>query len=158
MSFQKLPSVSSSAAAASAPEVRSQFGALCYRVRRGKTQILLVTSRGTGRWIVPKGWPVPDATPAETAAAEAYEEAGVAGEVHSLCLGVYDYAKGLDDGACLPCVVALYPLRVKSLLRKFPERGQRKRKWVSRKRAAAMVGEAELGALILSFSPSGQKG
>ena len=60
---------------------RAQFGALCYRVEKGMVQILLVTSRGTKRWIVPKGWPEDGLTPAEAAAKEAGEEAGVTGKV-----------------------------------------------------------------------------
>lgn len=157
MSFQKLPTLSSAADPALDGQVLSQFGALCYRLRRGKTQILLVTSRGTGRWIVPKGWPVPGATPSETAAAEAWEEAGVTGEVESRSLGIYHYAKHLDDGGCLPCAVALYPLRVKSLLRQYPERGERTRKWLSPKRAAALVSEPELSQIVLSFDPKPSK-
>jgi 8-oxo-dGTP pyrophosphatase MutT (NUDIX family) len=69
-------------------EVRTQFGALCYRVRRGKTQILLITSRTRGRWIIPKGWPSEGLTPAQSALQEAWEEAGVTGRVQDVCLGI----------------------------------------------------------------------
>ena len=44
-------------------DVRTQFAALCWRVMDGKVQILLITSRGSGRWIVPKGWPMDGQTP-----------------------------------------------------------------------------------------------
>ncbi|MFC6583776.1 NUDIX hydrolase [Sulfitobacter aestuariivivens] len=54
--------------------MRTQFAALCYRVKKGKVQVLLVTSRGTKRWIVPKGWPMDGKTPAQSAALEAWEE------------------------------------------------------------------------------------
>jgi len=60
-------------------EVRTQFAALPFRVKEDKVQVLLITSRGTGRWIVPKGWPMEGKTPAESALQEAWEEAGVQG-------------------------------------------------------------------------------
>ena len=78
-------------------DVRSQFAALCYRVKDGKTRVLLVTSRGTGRWIIPKGWPMDGKTPAETAAQEAWEEAGVTGKVQDMCLGLFSYRKTMED-------------------------------------------------------------
>jgi 8-oxo-dGTP pyrophosphatase MutT (NUDIX family) len=134
-------------------EVRTQFAALCYRVKRGKVQILLVTSRGTKRWIVPKGWPMEGKTPAESARQEAWEEAGVTGKPDGTCLGVYSYAKGVGSTDDLPCLAMLYPIGVKSLAKKYPEHGQRRRRWVSRKRAAKMVSERELSRLILDFDP-----
>ena len=76
---------------------RAQFGALCYRVEKGMVQILLVTSRGTKRWIVPKGWPEDGSTPAEAAAKEAGEEAGVTGTVKQRPIGVYSYEKHMEN-------------------------------------------------------------
>jgi len=134
-------------------EVRTQFAALCYRVRRGKVQVLLITSRRAGRWIVPKGWPMPDKTPAASAAQEAWEEAGVRGQASDTSLGVYSYDKNIGVGDDLPCVAMLYPVLVKSLAKKFPESGQRRRRWVSRKKAAQLVAEPDLGRLILNFDP-----
>jgi len=134
-------------------ELRTQFAALCYRVKRGKVQILLITSRGTKRWIVPKGWPMEGKTPANSAAREAWEEAGVTGLPHEACIGVYSYAKdaGTKDG--MPCLAMLYPVGVEALARVYPERGQRRREWMSRKEAAAKVAEPELARLILHFDP-----
>ena len=83
-------------------DMRTQFAALCHRRRAGRTEVLLVTSRGTGRWIAPKGWPVAGLTPAETALQEAWEEAGVRGRVEDLCLGLYSYVKIVEDGPDLP--------------------------------------------------------
>ena len=134
-------------------EVRTQFAALCYRVRRSKVQVLLVTSRGSRRWIVPKGWPMEGKTPADSAQQEAWEEAGVTGKPDGTCLGVYSYAKGAGEEGDLPCLAMLYPIAVKSLAKKYPERSQRRRRWVSRKRAAKMVAERELARLILDFDP-----
>lgn len=135
-------------------EVSTQFAALCYRVHDDKVQVLLVTSRGTGRWIVPKGWPMDDVTPAEAAAQEAWEEAGVEGKAIPVCLGIYSYRKKLDDGEMLPCVVSAFPIKVKKLARSYPEAGERKRKWFSRKKAASLVAEPELAAMIKHFDPS----
>ena len=116
-------------------DLRTQFGALCYRSRNDKTEVLLITSRGTGRWIVPKGWPVDGATPAEAALQEAWEEAGVIGKAQGNALGIYSYTKQ-DDGEKLPCVVAVFAVKVKALKNSFPEAGQRRRKWFSRRKAA----------------------
>ena len=133
-------------------QVRTQFGALCYRIRNGKIQVLLITSRRRKRWIVPKGWPMHRATPVKAALREAWEEAGVEGKVMGNALGVYSYVKQ-DDAGPLPCVVALFPVKVKALADTFPEVGQRRRKWVSPKKAAAMVDMPELAQIILRFDP-----
>lgn len=132
--------------------VRTQFGALCYRVRNGKVQVLLITSRGTGRWIIPKGWPIDGATPAEAALQEAWEEAGVEGKVLGNAMGIYSYEKK-DDGDDLPCVVAVFAVKVSGLKSNFPEAGERKRKWVSRSKAAEMLGEPELRQIVAGFDP-----
>ena len=135
-------------------DVRTQFAALCYRGRRDKTEILLVTSRGSGRWIVPKGWPIPGLTPVASAAQEAWEEAGVRGRGDDFCLGLYSYLKLVENGPDLPCVGLVYPVRVKSLARDFPERGQRKRKWFSPRKAAERVAEPELARILRDFDPN----
>lgn len=137
-------------------EVRTQFAALCYRIKNNKVQVLLVTSRGTKRWIVPKGWPMHGKTPAASAAQEAWEEAGVTGRADGHCLGVYSYEKGMAAGDDLPCLAMLYPVAVKSLAKRFPEAGQRRRRWVSRKKAARLVAEPELARLIIGFDPRGR--
>ncbi len=135
-------------------ELRSQFGALCYRLRAGKVEFLLITSRGAGRWIIPKGWPMDGETPAGAAATEALEEAGAQGKVGEQVLGFYSYFK-THKGDDLPCVVAVFPLKVKKLLKDYPEKSQRKRRWVSRKEALSLVDEPELRRLIKDFQPAG---
>lgn len=132
---------------------RTQFAALCWRKKRGKVQILLVTSRRRKRWIVPKGWPMEGKTPAECALIEAWEEAGVQGVASDACIGVYSYARLREGEAIIPCLAMLYPVQVKNLKKKFPEVRDRRRKWVSRKKAAKMVGQRELQKLIIGFSP-----
>lgn len=134
-------------------DVRTQFAALCYRIKRGKVQVLLVTSRRTKRWIVPKGWPMEGRTPAASALQEAWEEAGVRGRAEEPCLGVYSYAKGRLETDDLQCLAMLYPVSVTALSKRFPEYGQRRRRWVSRKKAARLVTEPELAQLIKDFDP-----
>ena len=134
--------------------VRTQFGALCWRRREGEIQVLLVTSRRRKRWIIPKGWPKDRKTPAKTAMAEAWEEAGVEGKVEQFCLGIYSYNKELIAGPVVPCVVAVFPLRVTAQHDSYPERKQRKRKWFSLKKAASKVDEPELAALLANFDPA----
>jgi 8-oxo-dGTP pyrophosphatase MutT (NUDIX family) len=134
-------------------DVRTQFAALCYRMVKDKTQILLVTSRGSGRWIVPKGWPMDGVTPARAAMTEAWEEAGVEGQAIDICLGMFSYAKVLGPETLLPCVAMVYPVRVRELDADYPEAGLRQRKWFSQKKAAKAVQEPELAQIIKSFDP-----
>lgn len=134
-------------------DLRTQFAALCYRVTRDKPEFLMITSRGTGRWIIPKGWPEHGKTPAEAALQEAWEEAGVKGRITGPCLGLYSYQKETDDEGVLPCVAMVYPVRVTALKDDYPERGQRKRRWMSAKRAAESVDEPELSRIIKNFDP-----
>lgn len=132
-------------------EVRTQFGALCWRMRKGEPEILLITSRGTGRWIVPKGWPQKGNTAAKAAATEAWEEAGVTGNIDPQCLGIYGYEKRQGRRRSDPCVVAVFALEVTKIADKWPEARERKRKWVSPGKAAEMVLEPELARMIRDF-------
>ncbi|AXI55662.1 hypothetical protein SuNHUV7_25000 (plasmid) [Pseudoseohaeicola sp. NH-UV-7] len=134
-------------------DVRTQFAALCYRVKSGKIEVLLITSRGTGRWIVPKGWPMDGQTPAQSAMQEAWEEAGVVGKAYDRCLGLYSYTKVIAPKAGLPCVAMVYPVAVKSLQSDYPEAGERRRKWFSQKKAAQMLQEPELARIVRDFDP-----
>lgn len=137
---------------------RTQFAALCWRMKRGKMQVLVITSRRRKRWIVPKGWPIEGKTPAQSAAVEAWEEAGVRGEASESCIGVYSYARLRGEDTMLPCVVMLYPVKVKSLKAKYPERAERRRKWVSVKKAGKLVDERALEKLIRGFAPPKKAG
>ena len=134
-------------------DVRTQFAALCYRMHEGEVQVLLVTARQSGRWIIPKGWPMDGKTPDESALAEAWEEAGVKGKVMGGSLGLFSYHKEIDDKREMPCVAMVYPVKVKSLVKKFPESGQRKRKWFSPVKAASKVYEPELAHILKVFDP-----
>ena len=134
-------------------DVRAQFAALCYRVVKDKVQVLVISSRGTGRWILPKGWPMDGKTPAEAALQEAWEEAGVIGKVVSAPLGLYSYQKVKEDAPDFPCIAVVYAVKVKSLSKDFPEAGERRVKWVGRKKAAKLVDEPELSQILCDFDP-----
>ncbi len=134
-------------------DVRTQFGALCWRVQKDQLQIALVTSRRTKRWVIPKGWPVDGATPSEAAAREAWEEAGLEGRVDDVCLGIYSYQKVLGSDGELPCVVAVFPMKVKKRHRTWPEAEERRRKWVTAKKAVTLIDSPELRRIIKDFDP-----
>lgn len=136
-------------------EARSQFGALCYRIRDGKVQVLLITSRGAQRWIVPKGWPMNAKTPGEAALREAWEEAGVTGRISGGSIGVFSYEKEFEPGVKLPVLVLVYPVEVKGIAQDYPEAGERRREWMSRKKAMKRVDEPELARMIRDFDPRG---
>jgi 8-oxo-dGTP pyrophosphatase MutT (NUDIX family) len=130
-----------------------QVGALCWRRSRKGLRIVLITSRDTGRWVIPKGWTMRHRTDAEAAAREAWEEAGLRGEISSRSIGIYIYLKGLGPDARLPCVVRVFPLKVQEMVRKYPEIGQRRIKWFDLDKAARKVAEPELAAMIRGFEP-----
>lgn len=133
----------------------TQYAALCFRQKaRQAPEILLITSRDTGRWVTPKGWPMKDKTGAECAAQEAFEEAGVEGRLFADSIGLFTYDKILDDGTAQPCVVSVYPVAVEKLHAIYPEHGQRRRRWFSPAKAAARVDEPELAAILSAFDPA----
>jgi 8-oxo-dGTP pyrophosphatase MutT (NUDIX family) len=109
---------------------------LCWRWQGNDLKVLLVTSRDTGRWIIPKGWPIPEMTAAASAAAEAWEEAGVEGAVADLPIGMFHYDKIIGPVQAIPCIVSVYPILVSRLRNRFPEVLQRQRKWFSPDKAA----------------------
>lgn len=119
--------------------------------KKGELRVLMITSRDTGRWVLPKGWPMKGKNLREAAEQEALEEAGVLGNLSKKPVGVYHYIKRIEDGSDIPCEVVLYPMKVTKLLRNWPERDQRKRKWFSAKGAAKRVIEEDLSELLLSI-------
>ncbi len=135
-----------------APAKRVQYAALPYR-RKGKaaTEVLLVTSRETGRWIIPKGWPLKGKPPHEAAEREAREEAGVVGKINRRPIGSFSYDKRLKSGKIVVCEVQVFALKVKRQEESWPEKGERKIKWLSRTAAAMTVNDRVLGTLIRSL-------
>jgi 8-oxo-dGTP pyrophosphatase MutT (NUDIX family) len=128
-----------------------QYAALPWRQREG-LEILLITSRETKRWVIPKGWPIAGRGAAESAAQEAYEEAGVRGNLAAKALGHYDYRKRLAGGARKFFRVEVFAMEVTEVLDLWPEAHERRRQWLSPHEAADHVHEAELAALILRFA------
>ncbi len=128
-------------------DMRAQFAALCWRRRQGELEVVLVTSRDSGRWIIPKGWPMDGRTPAEAAAIEAREEAGVTGIASERCLGVFTYAKRRLAGD-LPVIVAVFPVEVTATLATWSEHKARSRRWVGLKKAARLVSDPDLARLL----------
>ncbi len=129
-----------------------QFGALPWRRNRsGEIEVLLVTTRSTGRWILPRGWPVKAKTPAETAAREAFEEAGVIGSVDPRPIGEYSYVKTLADGSENDCLVTLFSLQVRGTLVQWPEMDQRQRRWHGLDQACAAASDRQLAGLLAAL-------
>ncbi|SDW15823.1 8-oxo-dGTP pyrophosphatase MutT, NUDIX family [Ruegeria halocynthiae] len=131
---------------------RVQVAALCTRKTGPGDDVLLITSRGTGRWIIPKGWPIDGLNGPESALQEAWEEAGVrAAGVPKEPVGHYSYDKKLDDGSAQQVVTSVYHIEVSDLADEYPEADQRTRCWVSPKVAAERVQEPELRDLLLQM-------
>lgn len=119
-----------------------QVGAVC--VDPASHKVLLITSRGTGRWVIPKGWPMNGRTLPSAAATEAWEEAGVRGTISGEELGRYTYDKIQDAGFPVKIDVRVFLLEVDKLATKFPEKDERNRKWFTPSEAATNVNEGGL--------------
>lgn len=138
----------------------TQCGALCHRRDpvTGALEVLVVTSRESGRWIIPKGWPVEGKSLHRSAEIEAWEEAGVRGKARKKPLGYFSYLKTKDDGSLAPCTVTVYPVEARSLDASFREKGQRRIEWVSCAEASRRVREPELKGLFLLAERKLRKG
>ncbi len=136
---------------------RLQVAALCYRGNGSDMEVLLVTSRDTGRWIIPKGWPITGLQTSEAALQEAWEEAGVVdSKANPHPIGTYTYDKVMHAGLPVPVETLVYPVNVKRLSPEFPEASERERRWVSPDAAADLVKESELKEIfrrMTSLSP-----
>ena len=130
-----------------------QYGALPYRFTpHAALEILLVTTRQTRRWIIPKGWPIKGLRPAKSAAREAFEEAGVRGKISAKSLGLFTYEKSLDEaGVQATCEVRVFPLLVKRQSEVWPEFEQRTVQWVEPSKAASLIREPDLKKLVATF-------
>jgi 8-oxo-dGTP pyrophosphatase MutT (NUDIX family) len=127
-----------------------QSAALPYRWSRAGLEVMLVTSRTTRRWVLPKGSVGNGLTAYEAAVLEAYEEAGVDGRIGRSCIGVYGYTKR-NEKKQKRCLVKVFPLQVACVLPDWPERRQRRRQWVSFRMAVARVQEASLRKILVGF-------
>ena len=128
---------------------RVQVAALCYKNTEDGKKVLLITSRDTGRWILPKGWPVEGKDGPGSALQEAWEEAGVSkADIEEEPMGYYEYAKGLDNGVSVPVETQVYMTRVRDLKKSYPEVDERERQWFSPGEAANLVDEPDLKEIL----------
>jgi 8-oxo-dGTP pyrophosphatase MutT (NUDIX family) len=133
--------------------VRVQYGALPFRfTQEAALEILLVTTRQSRQWIIPKGWPIKGLRPAKSAAREAFEEAGVRGRVGGKSIGLFAYNKTLDgNGIRVSCEVRVFPLLVRRQSETWPEIEQRVVQWVTPEKAVTLIKEPELKAVVAAF-------
>jgi Na/Pi-cotransporter len=137
------------------PVGRVQYAALPFRRRSiSGTEVMLVTSRGTGRWIIPKGWPMRGKAPHAAAAREALEEAGVAERIGKEPIGSFSHKKVLKEGRVVECEVQVFPLEVTRQRKTWPEKGKREVQWFSPAEAARAVQEPVLGKIIRKLQKS----
>ena len=126
-----------------------QVGIIAFRVEHGELEVLLVTSRDTGRWIIPKGNIDSGLTPAKAALKEAYEEAGVEGAiVGSVPVGFYTYFKRLKSGAHLDTSVEVFLVRAERQRKKWPEKKERSIAWLPIHEAVERIQEPSVVPLL----------
>lgn len=133
---------------------RQQIGALPYFVSPdGEVQVVLVTTRETQRWSIPKGNVMKGKKPHRAAEIEAFEEAGVRGQIGRKIIGSYGYRKNFRDGKA-EAIVVVYPLQVHKLTKKFPERRERKVASFPLNEAIGLIAIPELAAILAGFHPA----
>jgi 8-oxo-dGTP pyrophosphatase MutT (NUDIX family) len=134
-----------------AMEILKQVGAIPMRkAETGELQVLLVTSRDTGRWVIPKGWRSRRLKDSAAAAREAKQEGGVTGRITRVPIGQYRYRK--RQGSTARTVdVAVFLLKVRKQKKRWTEQEQRHRAWFNIKTASRRVREPRLRSLILSL-------
>lgn len=131
---------------------RVQVAAICYKGIGADRKVLMITSRDTKRWILPKGWPIDGLEANAAAAQEAWEEAGVkAANIGPEPIGAYEYEKRMDGGAKVSCATQVFAVEVDHLEDSFPEASERTRKWVHPLKAAEMVNEPGLQSILKQF-------
>ena len=128
-----------------------QYAALPFRYLHG-LEVMLISSRETGRWVIPKGWPMKGRKPHAAAAREALQEAGLVGQIGKRSIGCYHYVKRLKNGAPMVCTVEVFPLMVTRQRQRWREQNQRVVRWFPAEEAATMVEEPELQSLIDEFA------
>jgi len=132
--------------------VRLQYGALPYRISiQGELEILLVTTRQSGRWIIPKGGPIKGLKATASAAQEAYEEAGVRGVMKTRPIGKFNFDKNLEEGVTIPCEVSVFALYVTNQYATWPEQSQRTCRWFKPEEALSLLTDEGLVVIIHAF-------
>lgn len=133
-----------------------QVAALPWRVRDGEVEVCLVTSRGTGRWILPKGWPEKKLSHAKAAEIEAWEEAGLRGKAENTACGSFVASKGVEPGLELNVRLDVYMMHDPEQANKFPEKGERKVRWMSLDDAIETADEPGLKSLLAGLRDEGR--
>jgi len=131
-----------------------QVAALCWRTSRkhgSAVEVLLITSLNSKRWILPKGWPEPELGPADNAAREAFEEAGVMGKISPEPIGSYHYLKEKKDGGGIPCSVEVFALEVTKQVDDWPEKDARELAWMPVQHAMMQVSEPGVRQILKDF-------
>ena len=128
-----------------------QYAALPYRFEGRQVRILLITSRETRRWVIPKGWPMNGLKPQDAAAVEAAEEAGLIGAIEPTPVGSFRYMKRLKDGEAMAIQVIVFPFLVAAQVESWKEQDQRSLQWFGYRAAASRVAEPSLRRLIREF-------
>jgi 8-oxo-dGTP pyrophosphatase MutT (NUDIX family) len=148
---KKAKRLSKSLSAAAVESERLQYGALPWRQTEDGLEVMLVSSRDTRRWIIPKGWPMAGRSGMAAAAIEAMEEAGLLGVMSEEPIGHFHYAKRLSRRVDL-CKVEVFSLRVVRQRHHWPEKHERVTQWYPVAKAVERVSDPELGDLIAAFA------
>ncbi len=128
---------------------QQQYGVIPWRRdKHDCVRVLLITSRTHHRWIVPKGWPIQGRAAYMSAALEAFEEAGVIGDIQTRPIATYHHEKNYADGTQQYRRVTLFGMRVRGTLTNWPEREERQRRWFSLDEAAEVIGDRELADIL----------
>jgi 8-oxo-dGTP pyrophosphatase MutT (NUDIX family) len=133
----------------SRPKIGTQFAALPFRAEDGNSpQVMLITSRESRRWVIPKGWTIKGLKPPQVALREAYEEAGLVGRiVGKRPVGAFYYEKNMTESR-QACRVWVFLMRVDNQLDDWPEKDQRETRWFDPLEAASLVAESDLQCLL----------
>jgi 8-oxo-dGTP pyrophosphatase MutT (NUDIX family) len=130
----------------------TQYGALPYRVDAARNmEVMLLTSRGGGKWVIPKGWPMAGRKPHAVALTEARQEAGIKGVIGRKPIGSYHYTKSLEGMETRLCECVVFPMLVTDEAETWREKAERTREWFPVERAAALVNEWALAVIIRSL-------
>ncbi|MGE5660210.1 MAG: NUDIX hydrolase [Actinomycetota bacterium] len=123
-----------------------QSGVIPYRILDGEIEVMLITSSTGKRWVIPKGLIERNMTPQDSAAKEAWEEAGLLGQVLPDSVGTYEYQKATGIFQ-----VEVFLLKVENVLAEWPEANKRKRQWVNPAKAAKRVDEPQLKQIFMNL-------
>ena len=129
-----------------------QVAAIPFKYEPDSLKVLLLTTRKTGKWIVPKGWPIEGLNFSQSAEQEALEEAGVKGLISKHPIGDFIYHKKIAPRRKVPCTVLTYGLHVTDQMSEWIEKGQREILWCSLLGAAKKVKNTGLRDIFQNIS------